>query len=282
MIGYSGTKKKSFSSSVQFHCENGNTKALQMFAKSPQRWAHANISDKDAAATTLYITTNNVFLVIHGSYLINMANPSEKSINCAVDDLLQASRLSAVGAIFHMGRACGAAKNVCYENMANFIVKVVDSAPDNVQFILETSSGEGSETCSDIHDLAEFYYYLISKLPTEKKNMIRFCIDTAHIYAAGYNISTTAGAQSFIDLWKELLDWKLVSVVHLNDSKQCCHSCIDSHQDIGKGEITANGVEGLRHMVRFFAENNIPMILETPCGTLDKPAEIKMVKKWIK
>lgn len=279
MIGYSGTKKKGFSQSVKFHCENANTKTLQMFAKSPQRWANSAITDEDAHATKEYVVKNQIFLVIHGSYLVNMAKPTEKSINCAVDDMIQAYRLGAVGAIFHMGCACGMSKTDCYAGMLEFITCVLEKTNHTeTKFILETSAGEGSESCSDIRELAEFYGLLRT---LEQYDRIRFCVDTAHIFAAGYDVSTQIGSQEFIDQWDGLIGWDLVTTIHLNDSKTACQSCVDSHQDIGKGAITANGIEGLRHLVRFFAEKQIPMVLETPCGTLDKPTEIEMVRGWI-
>ena len=112
----------------------------------------------------------------------------------------------------------------------------------------------------------------------EQRQKIKICVDTAHIFAAGYDIGDTEKCIEFIELFERTVGWDNVVVVHLNDSKVGCSSCKDRHADIGKGMINE---EGFRIFVNFIASKNIPMVLETPCGLSDKASEIALVKSWL-
>ncbi|NBQ55490.1 MAG: hypothetical protein EBU36_02355 [Verrucomicrobia bacterium] len=113
--------------------------------------------------------------------------------------------------------------------------------------------------CTKIEDLGAMYY----TLSDEQKEKIMFCIDTCHIFSAGYAINTTEGAQQFIDLFEEHIGWHKVICIHFNDSKTECGSQVDRHEHLGHGKI---GPRGLRAFLSDLRCRGIPRIGELPPG----------------
>ena len=110
----------------------------------------------------------------------------------------------------------------------------------DVYFIIETSSGQGSETLTKLEDLAHF----INKFKNTKyENRIKLCIDTCHIFAAGYDIRDKNKFNEFIKLFDKLIGLDKVILVHLNDSKEDLNSHKDRHESIGKGKIGSKRIK---------------------------------------
>ena len=145
------------------------------------------------------------------------------------------------------------------------MVKVYNSKNSVFEFpnkksilILETGAGCGTEICTKLEKLGE----IRDRVKSKYRHRVKFCVDTCHIFAAGYpidDINYIDDIEAIIDI---ALGWENVAVIHLNDSKKECESCKDCHADIGKGFI---GTDPLVKFVKMCAEKDIPIVLETPC-----------------
>ncbi len=143
----------------------------------------------------------------------------------------------------------------------------------DVKILLETSTGQGTEMCYKLEDLAHFYRKFSSNDNKELKSRIKLCIDTCHIFSAGYNIRDTNGVRNYLEAFDELIGIKYVRLIHLNDSRVDLGDKKDRHANIGKGYI---GYTGLKLMFEYFKKLDVPIILETPGCVFVK--EIKLLK----
>ena len=259
IIGFHIPKQKTFLETVQqipklCASENTNINAAQIFTSSPKNFDTVIIDDDDAKKTKKYLKKHDFPLFVHGKYIINLANPKPFGYHVYSKQLQNSAKIGGKGCIVHMGKSTTLTIDDALNNMENNLKKAMKKAPEGI-VILETSSGAGTEMLSKLPDLHKFY----KRFKGDYKERIRFCIDTCHIFAAGYDISSTDGAFNFLKLWKKLFGFKTLAVIHLNDSKGKLGSRVDRHEAIGKGEI---GYEGLIFFCKFAKERNIPLILE--------------------
>ena len=258
-------EKKQFFKTIKGKHERHEPRAnaYQVFIKTPQRKALSNISDTEFQQCKKYISDNDIYLVAHSPYLINMANPIEGDtyqIDTAVDDLLAIEKLGGRGSVFHVGKHKKRDYAECLRIAKAYIEKVIDETEGSRSlFILETAAGCGTEMMTTIEELGSFYNNFSEKY----KKRIKLCIDTCHVYSAGYNLGTKKSVSEFIDLVQKHIKWKNVEVIHLNDSKTQLGSRIDRHESLGKGNIP---LVGLKYFIKFCKEKQLPIILETPVG----------------
>ena len=110
------------------------------------------------------------------------------------------------------------------------------------------------------------------------KDRVKFCIDTCHIYSAGYDLSEEIFVISLENYIDNTLGWNNVIVAHINDSKECYNSRKDKHADIKSGEISKKDLKSFMKFINYFNKRNIPMILETPSDTIDFKTQIQILK----
>ena len=259
-VGYHASITKSFYSSLAKEFKQTGANAYQIFLKTPKRKIMSKIKEDDALKCKEFISTNDIKLFVHSSYLFNTgAVPSEYSINTGVDDIQWIDKMGGLGAVFHMGKHCKRCSvEQCILQMKEYVSTVLAKTSGcDAHLILETGAGVGTEVCTSIDDLAKLY----NMFTEEEKERISFCIDTCHIFAAGYDISTREGAHAYIKEFTEKLDWSKVILIHLNDSKVPCGSKKDRHENLGEGHIN---LEGLSYFVRYCQQSGITMVMETP------------------
>ena len=249
---------------------------MQLFVKSPRRKSVPEINNDDVKKCKEYIKQNNIFLVIHGSYLINIASKDdyEYKHKSVLQDIKVAHQMGAIGAVFHVGKQLKMQKEEAVNNMKEFIKNILVKLDDGEKFILETGAGCGTEMLCNLQELGDFY----NSFTKEEKNKMSICLDTCHIFSAGYDIKTKSKVKKFVKLVGSTIGWANICVIHLNDSKKDCGCGLDRHEILCKGCIG----DGLKYMVRHFNDRNIPLILETPSKRDDKIEELDMIKKWIK
>ena len=281
-IGYhTSIKSKELHKSIKsaYIYSNANANAFQIFLKTPRRKIMASMDDTDAKKCKKFIKDNKLFLVIHSSYLLNIASLSELKYKeeTALDDLVNAEKIGAVGAIFHVGKYLKMDKSEALKNMEDFIRRILHKIKDTKSlFILETAAGCGTELCSNINDLSDFY----DRFSIKEKRKVKICIDTCHIFSAGYDISTKKAAIKFIKLIDNTIKWGNVAVIHLNDSKKELNCHVDRHENLGDGFIGKDSDKGFRTFIQFCTSVNIPIILETPINGDSRLAELDMIKGW--
>ena len=261
--------------------EKNGSNALQIFAKSPQSTRYkCKFTDDELAEVKLMLSQKDMQLVIHSSYMLNFAKPPadvEWAVDSLVEDMTVMGKLDGIGCVIHMGKQCKMpSEDECLANKIASLTKAIDRSPINATLILETAARQGTEMCADIDKLGKLY----NMFPEEYKERIGFCVDTCHIFAAGYDSRTEQAVEQFLDLWDKHIGLENIVLIHMNDSKDVCGAKKDRHESIGVGEIGKENLDGFKAWIDFAKDNEIPVILETP-GTTPVVDEIKMIKSWI-
>jgi len=236
-------------------------KGFAMFTKNQKRWdakpLDEKIINKFKEKMDEFGYTADMVLP-HDSYLINLGHPlkekEEKSLNAFIDELKRVEQLGLKYLNFHPGSHLKQlSEEECLEKIAknlNIALKETQSAIA----VIETTAGQGSnlgykfEHLRDIIDMVE------------DKSRIAVCIDTAHIFAAGYDIRTKEAYEQTMDEFDKIIGFKYLKGMHLNDSKAKFASKVDRHHSLGLGEI---GLDAFKFIMNDKRIDNIPLILET-------------------
>ena len=226
----------------------------QIFTTSPQVWAGPDIADDEAAA----FRESNADLgpwVIHASYLVNLATPKddlrEKSIRSLQAECDAAARLGIGYVNVHLGAHTGAGVETGLDNAASAVDEL--DVPANVTLLIESDAGSGTKLGGEFAHLAGVRDRAGTELGT--------CLDTAHAFAAGYDLSTPRGVEDVLAEFDETVGLDTLHCIHLNDSKHACGTSKDEHAHIGEGEI---GDDGMCAVVNHDALGEVPFVLETP------------------
>jgi len=214
-----------------------------------------------------------VGMIIHAPYVLNFAR--EFTINSwwiktILNELSYAEKIGAKGSVIHFGKYLHLDKDVAITNMVHSLRYVIDCIKDkNIVIYLETSCGQGSELGFKIKEFAEIY----NQFTIEEKEKIKICIDTCHIFVAGYDIRKKEGFDKFIEQFDSLIGLKHVKLIHLNDSRKELQSHLDRHDVIGKGYI---GLEGLEYIYKWATKREVDIILETGGEKEEIPMLLKL------
>lgn len=236
--------------------------AMALFLKNQRKWDSVPFKDEDIKKfkdLREHYGFDSSKILPHGSYLINLGNPDEakrvKSYESFVDDVKRCHALGIGLYNLHPGSTvgnCSISKSV--ELVAESINRVHQEVED-VCIVLETMAGQGNSIGNKFEDLQQIISLVIDK------ERIGVCIDTCHIFAAGYDIRTRDSYLETMDKFDKAVGFKYLKGLHLNDSKADLGSGVDRHENLGQGKIGLNAFRFLMNDDRF---KNIPMILETP------------------
>jgi len=236
--------------------------AIQIFSKNERQWRAKPLDEavvEKFHAERERMGIDPTLLVIHDSYLINLASPKEdileKSLPAFRDELERGDVLGIPNLVTHPGAHTGSGVEAGIATFAESLNRIFDEIPDSKTItLLETTAGQGTALGRSFEELAA----IIDRV--EDKSRVGVCIDTCHIFAAGYDFRTPEQYAETIGKFDEIVGISYVRALHLNDSKNPVGSNKDRHDHIGDGLI---GIEGFRHFVndpRFFG---LPAILET-------------------
>jgi deoxyribonuclease IV len=251
---------------------NGNT--VQIFTKSPGQWKSRNIDDSEARRFAEVALKNNISpIVVHGSYLINLASDDDvlyhKSVNALTEEIKRAEMIAAQYVIIHMGAHKGSGVDEGLKKLAMGLETcIVMTQKSGVMILLETTAGMGTHLGCKFEHIAG-----VMKMCGNHRR-IGACIDTCHIFTAGYDISTPDGYKKTFHEFDGIVGIEKLKVIHINDSKKPLGSRIDRHEYIGKGCI---GIDAFRELVNDQALDNIPLILETPEPELMHKEQLKLL-----
>jgi len=261
--------------------EKLNFTAIQIFTKNNNQWKGKVLTQNDADEFKQKLSRSSIKVVVsHDSYLINLCSSKpellEKSREAFVDELERCEMLGIPYLNFHPGAHGGMGEeegikliaeslNLAHEKTKNFKVKSM----------LEATAGQGTAIGYTFEHLKK-----IIDLVDEKDRMC-VCIDTAHIFAAGYDIKDKKNYNKVIKAFDEIIGLDLLRCFHMNDSKKPLASRVDRHDHIGKGFI---GLEGFTNIMNDKRLLHIPKILETPKGKeqLEDLENIKTLKSLCK
>lgn len=236
---------------------NGNL--IQIFITDPTSRFLTKLEDDELLIIKNYAQMNKVKIVIHAPYIFNFARDfkkKSKQISSLQYHLDVCAKLDALGVVIHTGKFVELNKDDAIKNMYTNIKYVLDNSNKNAKILFETPCGQGSELGYKLEELRFIY----NKFTEEDKQRLRICVDTCHVFAAGYDLSEPNKVQDFITLFDTLIGWKYVDLIHLNDSRGELNSHVDRHESLGQGHI---GLKGLGVFVKFVYKIGIPIILET-------------------
>ncbi len=239
--------------------------SLQIFTRNQRQWRAAPLSETEVVEfRRARKEAGDMPVASHASYLINLGSSkpeqAKKSIAAFVDELQRCALLGIPFAVFHPGSHGGAGVETGLANVTTHLDRVIERAGDgckSVKILLETTAGQGTglgyrfEELADILEKAQF------------SNRLGVCVDTCHIFAAGYDIRTPEAYEATFAEFDRIIGLDRIRFFHLNDSKKELGSRVDRHEHIGKGRI---GLEGFRSLMNDHRFRHHAMTLETPKG----------------
>ncbi len=240
--------------------------SVQVFTKSNNQWRAAALTDAHVAAFRAALAETGVGdPVAHASYLINLGSPDdslwEKSIASLAVEVERGEALGIADLVIHPGAHVGQGEEVGLARIARGLDEVHRRTRGvALRIDLETTAGQG--TC-----LGHRFEHLGQILDlVEEPERLGVCVDTCHIFAAGYPLGTPSEYHDTMGALERAVGSGRVRVLHLNDSQRALGSRVDRHAGIGRGHL---GVEPFRLIVNDPRFRDIPMILETPKGDED-------------
>jgi len=234
---------------------------MQIFVKNNNRWRGTPLKAGEVDAFWEERERTGIWPVFaHNTYLVNLASPDpairERSVACTVDELKRCQALGLPWLVAHPGAHMGAGVERGIERIAASLLRAFDRTPSvETRLLLETTAGQGTLLGRSAEELAG----ILDRLDAPDRTGV--CLDTCHIFAAGYDLRHPADYQQTIRAFDETVGLASVKAIHLNDSKRPLGSLRDRHAHIGEGEI---GDAGFRNLMTDPRLRHIPKILETP------------------
>ncbi len=242
--------------------EDVGATSIQIFSKNERQWI-AKPLDPDVVerfhAERERMAIDPKLLVIHDSYLINLASPKEdilgKSLLAFKEELTRGDLLGIPHLVTHPGAHTGSGIEVGISRFAQSLNEIFSDLPDSKTItLLETTAGQGTALGRSFEELAEIIDLV------EDKSRVGVCLDTCHIFSAGYDFRTPDQYAETMASFDRIVGLQYLRALHLNDSKTPFASNKDRHDQIGDGEI---GLEGFRNFVNDSRLAGLPAILET-------------------
>lgn len=236
---------------------------IQLFTANQKRWLGKPL-DKNAIdlwQSTLK-DTGLKQIMSHDSYLINLGSPDceglIKSREAFLQEIERCLQLGITFLNFHPGAALKESSQACLDRICDSLLSFEELvANSSLRLLLETTAGQGSAVGWKFEEIA----YIIEKV--KDRIPIGVCIDTCHIFAAGYDIRTTAAWDATLKEFDRIIGLKHLYAFHLNDSAKPLGSRVDRHKPIGEGEI---GIECFKFLMQDPRTRLLPKYLETPDG----------------
>lgn len=237
-------------------------KAFAMFTKNQYQWNAASYTPENVSLFKKYCEDGGyraAHILPHASYLINLGHPEtaglEKSRQAFIDEMKRCEQLGLCMLNFHPGSSL---KKISEEECLTRIAESVNIALEQTKrvcAVVENTAGQGTNMGYTFEQLA----FIIEKVRDKKR--VGVCLDTCHLFAAGYDVSTSAGFTEVFEHFNDVIGFHYLKGMHLNDSKKGLGSRVDRHEAIGKGMM---GMEVFRQIMQDRRFDDIPLILETP------------------
>ncbi len=234
---------------------------IQVFTKSSRQWQARPLTEAEVAAFRANLRATGIGPVVaHDCYLVNLAAPEgtvrQKSLAAFRLEMERADRLGIPYLVTHPGQHLGAGEAEGALRVAeavNRLYAVLSEA--RVQILLETTAGQGSSLGYRFEQLAA----ILERI--EQAERVGICLDTCHVFAAGYDIRSPDGYRRTLRELDACLGLGRLKVIHLNDSRNALGSRVDRHTHIGQGRL---GLQAFRLLLTDPRLRRLPMILETP------------------
>jgi len=270
IYGYHASIASGYLSAV-VRAYNHGAKAVQLWMGNSKGYASKELSPEVYEPVQEFVRANNIKLIAHSPYLLNFARPLQttsagmKALERYLRDLRNVVNLGGIGSVLHMGanvKDLHQTFDEACEMFVNNLRWIITRMPKDATIILENMAGGGTRMCCELDPWIEFWQ---NHVPEDIRPRIKWCIDTAHLYAAGeYDLSKQDECQRFYDDFEDGIGWEHVLCLHLNGSKTALGSHRDNHADIGPVQSGQIATAGLLHLVRLVTDAGKFMILEVP------------------
>lgn len=265
-VSIAGSMDRAFDRAVEL-----NSTAMQIFVTNPRGWAMSYLDKGSESEFVKKRKSTGIVSVAHMPYLPNIASLNDatysKSVDSLKDNLARCDALGVEYLVTHMGSHLGKGKQEGLKNVADAVSAALDRKPSSM-ILLENEAGHKNSVGDEIEDLVKVY-------DAVNDRKLGFCLDTCHLFAAGYDITK----HSALDDMFGVLGMDKVFAIHLNDAKKELGSHLDRHANIGLGHI---GVEGFRNFLNYRGIASKTIVLETPLGPeISEGDEIALVRNLI-
>lgn len=255
-IGTHIHKRGKFVASLEafYNDEANKGRPCQIFSGSPKFWKRPNTTAEEQAEVHKYVTSADppLDVFVHSIYLINLCwTPdtfAERALPCLQWELRNGQAMGFKGVVVHCGKKCKMTDAEAAKNMLFNMRKALAAATPECPLLLETSAGQGTETCSTFEQFKDFY----SLFDFQERQKLRICIDTCHVFAAGHDPLT------FLIDWEKAFPGSL-TLVHFNDSQEECGCKKDRHARPGAGKI---GLDKMTEIAKWCIARTVPMVME--------------------
>jgi len=233
---------------------------VQVFTKNQRQWKVAPLKPEQVDAWHEHRASTGIeHVVSHDSYLINLASPDDaardKSMALYREEMLRCDVLDIPWLVMHPGAHMKSGEEAGIERIVQSFDQLHAAMPKaKVITCIETTAGQGTTLGASFVQIAAIIEGV------EQDHRLAVCIDTAHLLAAGYDLTSEEGAAATLEQLNDIVGLDRVKVAHLNDSKTKRGSRVDRHEHIGHGHVA---LEAFRTIVRHPAMRDIPKILET-------------------
>lgn len=251
--------------------------AIQVFTSSPQQWAAKPVTEEQVSKlrTALDETGIGQSIVSHDSYLINLCAPDldkrEQSYRGLLGELGRCHQYGIPFVVSHMGAHMGAGPEAGLGIVAEMTKRLLAEAPTDVTLLMETTAGQGSSLNSNFEELAT-----ILEL-TGGPAKLGICLDTCHVFAAGYDIRTREGYEAMITSFDQLIGLDRLHVLHVNGSKKALGTRVDRHAHLGEGEIGPDAFSCLMQDARL---TDKIFVVETPEAETMHAENVRRLWNW--
>ena len=233
---------------------------IQLFSRNPRGWAYTPLDLQEVNRFRKEFSASAISpLFVHMPYLPNLASRDRdlygKSLNALQTDLRRAFCLGAPYLIIHVGHRTSLSEDEAIDRIAEGINEAFQKVKNPVVLLLENTAGQGTEVGHTFSQLRKIIHGV------DERGRMGVCLDTAHTFAAGYDLSSPKGLETTLAEFHEEIGLGRLYLVHLNDTRSPLGGRIDRHWHIGGGNI---GLEGFRNIVNHPLLFRLPGIMETP------------------
>lgn len=249
---------------------------IQIFSRNPRGWKTKPLIPEEVKKFKRKREEFGIRpVLVHIPYIINLAAPKDKlwkiSINSYIEDIKRTDLLGAEYLITHLGAHTGSGEEEGLKRFCQGLKQVITISKPKTTILLETCAGQGTS----LGHKFEHIRYIFDNVKSKKLGV---CLDTCHVYAAGYDIATEEGLKDSVEKFDEIIGLSNLKVIHLNDAKGKLGSHLDRHEHIGKGSLKEAGIKRILTHPKL---KNLPFIMETPKEKdSDDIINIKNARRW--
>ncbi|MCL4364812.1 MAG: deoxyribonuclease IV [Candidatus Marsarchaeota archaeon] len=265
-VSIAGGLKNALDMSVALQCT-----AMQIFVTNPRAWQLGPLDEQSASEFRSEMKSTGIVTVAHMPYLPNISSSKSnifaKSVKSLADNISRCSNLGIGYLVVHMGSHMGNGKKIAIGNIVSAVEEALEGK-SGTYILLENEAGHRNSVGDTVNDMAEVY-------DTVGEGRLGFCLDTCHLYAAGYDIADHEELDRIFDE----INLDNVHAIHINDAKFGLGSHKDRHANIGYGHI---GTEGFGRFLSYKGIRSKILILETPVSTeISESDEIRRIKSLL-